>query len=1075
VTPLPFHLRGRHVQHAHGHRTVELADGEHLSGGMIALMPTAADAKRLKLAGGESAADLHVTLLYLGPDMSVFSQNDKSEMTNAVMDAVVSLGPVTLTGNAFGVNHWNGNGEDPCWVLGVGDIPAENRVENWTTLGSLRERIVDSLLDGPELAVQHTPWAPHICMAYTSDLSLAKELQKRLGPVEFDRVRVAFGGDYTDIPLSGAMTAAAAPLRRNLTSTELAAHTDFERMQSTWESAVDAVLKDLEPVFKAQGADIVGQVSVAAKADDLSALDSVTVDEQAAYEVLAPALLAAAKQAADAQQKEAEAQGVTVPDWSLSSDTVTAAAGRDLLDQVARVTARLMATSLVQSAVRTALRLFGHGNAPGAVTAGVQQHLDNLTDAQPRESVGGAVTQAQAEGRRTVLAVAPTGRYFASEVLDRNSCKPCRDIDGTEYQSLAASFAAYPSGGYRRCLGGSRCRGTIVTVWNQPAGATASAAVDEGVSMAYEVAQDRPECTGSTPVAVVNTMDDSVCGCYATPEEAAQAADEMNSGDVVPEPVGYVAAAGTQTAPWTGPLAVEGIVTGDGREFAPDALTWADLPVPLRWNKEDSHGGEPHTVAVNVGRIDKIWRDGSKIMGSGVLNLAVPDGQTAYDLIKGKFLRGVSIDADSITDADVELVYPADDGAAVMEDDPLAALFGGPPPEKMIFHAGRIRAATLVDIPAFAEAYVALTDDKGTVVAGGEPYAFAAVAVHHTATSDASWDAGANEKRLPSPLTLAQAKAAYAWTDDSAVDAGKIPKTGCKFIHHEINADGSAGPANLAACSATIAVLHGGRGGTTIPTADERGVYNHVAAHLKDAGKVPAPFVLDDAVTAGALVEMTDFRPHPSRFADPKLAGYTGVVITDDGYLYGHIAPWNACHIGYDGQCVTAPREDTHDHYMTGEVICSDGSRAAVGQITIGTGHASLYVGARPAAEHYDNTGTAVADVAVGNDKHGIWLAGQIRPGADSSAVFALRAAGRVSGDWRNIGGKLRLVALLGVNTAGFLESDLRTRARVAGGQPMALVAAGAAPPVWHPEGMDIARAYKLIMDQTLARFTEGR
>jgi hypothetical protein len=603
--------------------------------------------------------------------------------------------------------------------------------------------------------------------------------------------------------------------------------------------------------------------------------------------------------------------------------------------------------------------------------------------------------------------------------------------------------------------------------------------------MAYEVTQDRPECSGDTPVAVVNTMDDSLCGCYATPEEAAQAVDQMDSGDMPPESMDYAAqnvygaelgpaAEDGSTAPWTGPLAVEGIVTGDGREFAPDALTWADLPVPLRWNKEDSHGGEPHTVAVNVGRIDKIWRDGSKIMGSGVLNLAVPDGQTAYDLIKGKFLRGVSIDADSITDADVELVWPESDGA-VMEDDPLAALFGGPPPEKMIFHAGRIRAATLVDIPAFAEAYVALTDDNGAVVAGGEPYTFAAVAVHHTATSDASWDAGMNEKRLPSPLTLAQARAAYAWTDDSAVDAGKIPKTGCKFIHHEVNADGSAGPANLAACSATIAVLHGGRGGTTIPTADERGVYNHVAAHLKDAGKAPAPFAADDAVTAGAMAEMADFRPHPSRFADPKLAGYTGVVITDDGYLYGHIAPWNACHIGYDGQCVTAPREDTHDHYMTGEVVCSDGSRAAVGQITIGTGHASLYVGARPAAEHYDNTGTAVADVAVGNDKHGIWLAGQIRPGADPSAVFALRAAGRVSGDWRNIGGKLRLVALLGVNTAGFLESDLRTRARVAGGQPMALVAAGATAPVWHPEGMDIARAYKLIMDQTLARFTEGR
>src|SRR3546814_6257856 len=84
-------------------------------------------------------------------------------------------------------------------------------------------------------------------------------------------------------------------------------------------------------------------------------------------------------------------------------------------------------------------------------------------------------------------------------------------------------------------------------------------------------------------------------------------------------------------APWTGPLAVEGIVTGDGREFAPGALKWADLPIPLRWNKEDSHGGEPHTVAVNVGRIDRIWRDGEKIMGAGVLDLSDDQGRRAYD------------------------------------------------------------------------------------------------------------------------------------------------------------------------------------------------------------------------------------------------------------------------------------------------------------------------------------------------------------------------------------------------------------------------------------------------------------
>src|SRR5690606_20793499 len=154
--------------------------------------------------------------------------------------------------------------------------------------------------------------------------------------------------------------------------------------------------------------------------------------------------------------------------------------------------------------------------------------------------------------------------------------------------------------------------------------------------------------------------------------------------------------------PMGGPPRRGGIVTGDGREFAPGALTWADLPVPLRWNKEDSHGGEPRTIAVNVGRIDKVWRDGDKVMGSGVLDLSDDDGRRVHAKIKGKFLRGVSIDADSIADADTEFVWPDDVNAGTgdsdgEEPDMFEMLFAQP--EKVIFHGGRIRAATLVDIP----------------------------------------------------------------------------------------------------------------------------------------------------------------------------------------------------------------------------------------------------------------------------------------------------------------------------------------------------------------------------------------
>lgn len=68
-----------------------------------------------------------------------------------------------------------------------------------------------------------------------------------------------------------------------------------------------------------------------------------------------------------------------------------------------------------------------------------------------------------------------------------------------------------------------------------------------------------------------------------------------------------------------------------------------------------------------------------------------------------------------------------------------------------------------------------------------------------------------------------------------------ITKNHAKFIHHEVAADGTVGPANLTACSTGIGVLNGGRSGTTIPTSDRSGVHAHLAGHLQDAGREAPP------------------------------------------------------------------------------------------------------------------------------------------------------------------------------------------------------------------------------------------
>lgn len=1078
------------------------ADGSHMSGAMIALMPTPEDAERLAIDGGEAAEELHCTLYFLGGDASVFSETDRAGLLDALKEMMTYNDGGPVHARVFGAAHWNAGSDSPSWVWSVGDDQDADPMG--TSLHEAYHIAGDALSKtsfAQSLPMQHSPWQPHICAAYSDELDLIIALEERLGPVTFDRIRVAFAGDHTDIPLTEGITAAAGPLRRQPTELETRARTDFADMNDSWHQAVNDTIDAWADIQEAQRQQITAAVQGAVEADDMGQLDTLTVDTDPGAELLAARMLAYAQAAGEAQQAEAEAQGVDVPEWSLDDEALTAAAIRERLRSLARSTARVLGVGLVQSAVRQAMRLWGSGTGEEIATQ-VAEFLAGLSGSAVEEQIGAAMTAAQNEGRMAVLAVAPPATYLGSEIFDRSNCVPCRAVDGAEYSTLAAARAAYPSGGYINCLGGSRCRGTLVTVWPQAdedaaAGMILAASGDTmpptttdegGGPVPYSIVSDHPDCGADTPWAVTKDADNELMGCHATEAEAEEQRRALYAEDGDrPSDEGMQRRPDDEeddldysgdTAPWEGILAVEGQVSGDGREFAPDALTWADLPVPLRWNKEDSHGGDPHTVAVNVGRIDRVWRDDGKIMGAGVLNLAEPDGQRVHDMIKGNFIRGVSIDADSIADADVEFVWPDDAIDGMDEDGDLFEMLFSQP-EKMIFHGGRIRAATLVDIPAFAEAYIALLDQEGAVVAGGQPlteeerHALAAqqlgaVGTHDTATSEESWDGPANEQRLPSPMTTATARNAYAWIDDDRVEDGELPKDAARFIHHEVNADGRPGAANLTACSTGIGILNGGRGGTTIPAADRQGVYNHLAAHLRDAGREPPELEAALTPVTAAAGDSAVWRPPAAWFADPKLSLPTPITVADDGRIYGHAAQWGSCHIGQEGVCVQPPHEDAHPYYRTGEVACDDGSRVAVGQITVGTGHAPLNLGASPAAEHYDNTGAAVADVAVGNDQHGIWVAGAIRPGADPLKVYELQAAGQVSGDWRRIGGELRLVGLLAVNVPGFPVPKMR--ARVASGQPQALLAAGRPTVAWGLSEEETQRQAVRIVMRMLSR-----
>jgi hypothetical protein len=151
------------------------------------------------------------------------------------------------------------------------------------------------------------------------------------------------------------------------------------------------------------------------------------------------------------------------------------------------------------------------------------------------------------------------------------------------------------------------------------------------------------------------------------------------------------------------------------------------------------------------------------------------------------------------------------------------------------------------------------------------------------------------------------------------------------------------------------------------------------------------------------------------RFACP-------LTITEDGRVFGHIAPWGVCHTGNRNSCQTAPHSAVdYAHFMRAgqTVLCDDGTEVTVGTLTFNGPHASLDDYPADAMAHYDNTTTAWAHVVAYDDDFGIAVAGAVLPHITEEDLRVIRGA-TASGDWRMMGGNYELVGVLMVNNPGF-------------------------------------------------------
>lgn len=556
--------------------------------------------------------------------------------------------------------------------------------------------------------------------------------------------------------------------------------------------------------------------------------------------------------------------------------------------------------------------------------------------------------------------------------------------------------------------------GRVVTAASEPGG---------GVSM--------PTATTETPEPAVVEPETAV----AEPEQP----PVLAAGQLPPE--------ATQ-ARWQGVLAPMGVRSGDNRMIgAPDGPpNVRTLPLPLLYQQATADG---HDNSVVVGNITRVWSQDGLLMGEGTFDLGDEQAREVVRKIDDGYHRWVSVRLDNETRqyrfykgdqqlSEFELEGYADDGSVDVVT---------------VSTDWRLMSATLVAEPAFEAAAIGLVpdelDDEDTppkqkdekIAAAAEP-----------STQDPEFAAPSADKRKK------------AEKSGAAMPGGRYPIENVQDLQKAIKAVGRAG----------------GKDGDE---SERNAVRKHIISRAKAIGKqflIPKNWAPDGSLkkstsqllAAGdteswyaAVADAVPVEPPAEWFTDPQLTGPMKMTVTDEGRVYGHIAAWDTRHVGMPGDVVPPHNPDTaYGKFHRHPVRCADGSRVKTGPLA-GKGHADNNDRRLWAVQaHYDNPDYVLADVVVGEDEHGIWASGALRPGVEPwQVMYVYRYS--FSGDWR--GGEL-LAACLASAPGFHLDADENVQAlaasaaqagrgvelatgvpqvRIEDGEVVTLVAAGVLPP----------------------------
>lgn len=172
------------------------------------------------------------------------------------------------------------------------------------------------------------------------------------------------------------------------------------------------------------------------------------------------------------------------------------------------------------------------------------------------------------------------------------------------------------------------------------------------------------------------------------------------------------------------------------------------------------------------------------------------------------------------------------------------------------------------------------------------------------------------------------------------------------------------------------------------------------------------------------LSEVAPLAPPRDWFDAPEPDHPEPLTVDPDGRIHGHLALWDACHVGIlngaMAECVRPPRSaNEYQSFHLGQLVVDDGSTINVGRVVYDGSHAALTSDLVSATRHYDKTSKVAAFVRARDGRHGIFLSGAVRSDLSPEGLRDLRA-NPPSGDWRNLRGRLEMIAALAVPVPGY-------------------------------------------------------